>query len=92
VAIELFAVITNGMFYPVHLLEQNGPNGHIEASTAKENGWPKSGGLRIGRIVNVDFKSKKVRSASAVQTNLVPFLRRSERAAEMRAKWGTNLR
>jgi len=29
VAIELFAVIANGMFYPVDLLELNGPNGHI---------------------------------------------------------------
>ena len=54
-----------------------------EASTAKEQGWPKSVGLKIGWVANLDFKSKKARSASAVQMNLVPFLRRSERAAEM---------
>ena len=63
-----------------------------EASTAKEKGWLKSGGLKIGWVANLDFKSKKARSASAVQTKLVPFLRRSERAAEMWTKWGTNLR
>jgi len=63
-----------------------------EASAAKEKSWAKSGGLKIGCVANLDFQSKKARSASAVQTNLVPFLRRSERAAEMWAKWGTNLR
>jgi len=63
-----------------------------EVSTAKEKGWPKSGGLRIGWVANLDFKSKEARSASAVQTNLVPFLKRYERADEMWAKWGTNLR
>jgi len=63
-----------------------------EASKAKEKGGPKSSGLKIGWVANLDSKSKKARSASAVQTNLVLFLRKSERAAEMWAKWGTNLR
>jgi len=54
-----------------------------EASTASEKGCEKSGGLKIGWVTNLDFRSKKAHSASAIQMNLVPFLRRSERAAEM---------
>ena len=41
-----------------------------EASTAKKKGWPKSGGLRNGWVANLDFKSRKARSVSAVQTGL----------------------
>jgi len=68
------------------------PMATYEASNAKGNGWSKSGGLKIGWVANLDFKSEKARSATAVQTNIVPFLMRSERAAEMWAKLGTNLR
>jgi len=57
------------------------------ASTAKEKGWAKFVGLKIGCVANLDFKFKKARSASAIQMNLVPFLRRSESAAERWAKW-----
>ena len=75
-----------GCSIPSTSWNRTAPMATSEASTAKKNGWPKSGGLRIGWVANLDFKSKKARSVSAVQTNLIPFLRRSERAAEIWAK------
>jgi len=75
-----------GCSFPSTFWIKTAPMATSEASTAKEKGWPTSGGLEIGWVANLHFKSKKARSVSAVQTNLMPFLRRSERAEEMWAK------
>jgi len=89
---SLLTVITDVVLNPVHFLQEDCHSGHSGSINSQWKWLWKIWWRQIGWVAKRDFKSKKARSASTVQTNLVPFLRRSERAAEMSAKWGTNLR
>ena len=59
-----------GCSIPSTSWNKTAPMATSEACMVKKKGWPKYGGLRIGWVANLDFKSRKARSVSAVQTGL----------------------